>query len=109
MNLLRQLLELQELFSDPARFTRRAMARDKENQVVAVDSLDAVKWCFLGGLIKISASRRADKNLVRYVAYGKKNPMDFLITSNDGGGGYDEVIKIINKAVACEVEWSSWF
>lgn len=44
---------LQELFSDPSRWTQGANARDANRVVTNINDPTACSWCLLGGCVKI--------------------------------------------------------
>jgi hypothetical protein len=57
------MMKVYELFSDESRWTQRASARDKDGEEVFADSLAAVQWCLVGGLLRCYNRIGADAQL----------------------------------------------
>lgn len=50
------MTKLRELLSDESKWTQTALARNKNNQIVAIASPEACKFCLIGGLDKLDIS-----------------------------------------------------
>lgn len=56
MNTLEVLTQARELISDPARWTRGYMARNKSGDAVSEKSPGAVCWCSIGAMMAVAGS-----------------------------------------------------
>lgn len=92
-----------ELISDPERWTRGTLARDKDDCVVRPQSPAAVKWCVVGalyhecpaGLHPLQVARCIRSALNALSAATSANPSDV----NDNGG-HKRVLALCARAIA---------
>ena len=79
-------MTLQELFSDPSKWTKRALARDSLGNQVLYSSPHAVCWCLLGGVYKcynISDQAKITKRIRKHVLTEQSGMLSIGNTYND--------------------------
>ena len=85
------------LIGDPDKWTKRALARDKDDeQIFDPWSEDACKWCILGAAYKAEVSQDTViylETLVRNMKYGSLDKFNDL-------NKHESVIKFLNLALS---------
>ena len=91
-------MTLSELFSEPARWTQYAIARDSSGCIVPPDSKDAVSFCLMGGLefvypedIKHQEIRQKLVDAIR-----AKKPKSNISNFNDTST-YEQVLALVKE------------
>lgn len=91
-------MKIRELFADKSKWTRGAMARDKDGNRATPTSRCSTCWCMLGAIykcypdLKPGQRSRLGKKLDREA---KKRGFAFACQLNDQGG-YEAVIDLVN-------------
>ena len=93
---------LAELFSDKARWTKGAFARDADGVLLRSDEETlAVSWCFVGGINHCGIVHDANFLFeVQTLLYGA----DTFIDLNDGRDGYRRVQRVIRETLRLDAE-----
>lgn len=94
------LIQARALIADPARWCRKALARDPKGKVCPPDSPEAVSWCALGAMAKVAWEHEFP--LLHEVLAKCPNylglPWDQVAQLNDRGG-HDQVLALYDKKI----------
>lgn len=88
---------LQELFAEPSRWTRHAIAADSRGWVARANSVRAVCWCLLGATALVYPRSGDWREVIRKLTLAAGT--DRLARWNDAEGRtHAEVLELVTKA-----------
>ncbi len=88
-------MKLKNLFKTKSTWTQEAFARNKNNDIVSVNSRNSVKYCLMGGLIKCYKFNDHPNILDKLF---KETGTTNLVTWNDSSlRKFQDVKKLVNK------------
>jgi hypothetical protein len=96
------LEKVRELLSDPNRWTKNTMARDKYNTAVSVYSPEATKFCLAGACHRVAGNYNAGEKLIEKIRARLYEMRGF------GGIGYyndvvvqdhGEILKLLDEVI----------
>lgn len=103
--LLTDLKALRELFSDRSRWTQGVEARNGSGLPVAPMDPDAVCFCLLGGVIKVTDDEVRRYEALRFHISGMIFPQYRSLIAFNDGSGYDQVQAMLDRAQAKIEDW----
>lgn len=104
-----QLTEAQKLIQDPKNWTKGAGARNIHNEITGTLSDDAVCWCAIGALDKISGNGRAHSQTYGALYYWlEKMDIHSIAIFNDSiSTSHEDVMELFDNARELAKEWES--
>lgn len=97
-DILRDVRAAIELISDPERWTRNILARDRAGHRCPASHPSAVRWCIVGALIKTGDVDRVPSAVTALNTILTKSGVLDVIAANDDSKNHTELIKLLWKA-----------
>lgn len=98
-------MKLKQLFDKPERWTQKASARDKDGNVVAVDSGKAYSFCLGGGVEKCYKGNKKRMEILNLIEEEMMNKhrlddgenYDYVEWNDSSEREFDDIKKLVNK------------
>lgn len=93
MNILKQLKE----FLTENKWTQKYAARDKNNKPINYDSIDAVCWCLIGAIGKLSDKNELNNNILNVEKLVRNYTKYYTIGGFNDNSNYKQVYRFLKN------------